>query len=664
MNFSISCDQFSRLPEFFNSKEEFVQASKNWARILNFYLSKDISSSERVTLRCVMGGRKKKTEERTRTIKCDCPFKLTSRLQKNGKWNAILTNKFHNHAPISSSSVSQGRALTENQRNEVLRLHECLVAPRQILAYLEVNHIVSHRDIYNIIATGKKKKLDGRSAIQCLLEDLQSENCFIKLEVDSENRVTHLFLAFEEQISMLKRHKCVLMADCTYKTNRYKMPLLHFTGLSNVGKSFSCAFCFMKSELICDYEWALNAWLDCFSESPSVIVTDHEDALISAASVVFPDTNQVLCIWHLNQNVLKNCKPVFSLIDPNQYDDFFSDFTSLVYLYSKEKFEFNYLQFLNTWSCFPRAITYIQRNVYPLKERFVAAWTSRYRHLGSVSTSRAEGLNGQIKRFIVSSREDLLGVGKALKLAVLSQLNEIGIMIEQQKIVNYHRFGEFFSSVKNKISVYALDMVLNQLKLERPLNECTNSFASIYGIPCGHALDQKIMFNEKLKEEDFCLHWKLFHHSENFTTNEFEAQVARIKRLVEIGGSNVSKALAVQLEKIGEFSSVNNPSVVASGRGRPTGSTSSSKRDPSGFEYVEAEAKKVIFQNKCESLCSSLEKYLRSWTYRDILEKAHEEGKILVGFSQSMCSLMKKGKSCVKNPETVEWLCDFLDKHK
>lgn len=97
----------------------------------------------------------------------------------------------------------------------------------------------------------------------------------------------------------------VAMADCTYKTNRYKMPLLHFVGLSNVGKSFSIAFCFLKSELKSDYIWALNAFSACFNKCPDVFVTDYEMALINASYEVFPNTANLLCIWHINKNVLK-----------------------------------------------------------------------------------------------------------------------------------------------------------------------------------------------------------------------------------------------------------------------------------------------------------------------------------------------------------------------
>jgi hypothetical protein len=103
--------------------------------------------------------------------------------------------------------------------------------------------------------------------------------------------------------------------------------------------------------------------------------------------------------------------------------------------------------------------------------------------------------------------------------------------------------------------------------------------------------------------------------------------------------------------------------MVISGRSRPVNSKNDSvRRDPSGFEYVQQADDKELFQQKCTSLCTNLQLYLRQHTYADIQREAQTEGQPLTGFSQSMCSLMNKGKSCVKNYDTVEWLTRFLNK--
>jgi len=88
MDIRISPNQFSLLP--YCSKEEFVGAAQIWARNLNFYVRKDKSECDRVTLIFVRGGRKDGRGKCQRTIKCDCAFKLTGRKQMDGQWEGFI----------------------------------------------------------------------------------------------------------------------------------------------------------------------------------------------------------------------------------------------------------------------------------------------------------------------------------------------------------------------------------------------------------------------------------------------------------------------------------------------------------------------------------------------------------------------------------------------
>lgn len=66
--------------------------------------------------------------------------------------------------------------------------------------------------------------------------------------------------------------------DCTYKTNRYKIPLLEIIGLTPVGKNFLVAFVFMSNESENSYTYALHFVRDMFPTGtyPSTIATGRE----------------------------------------------------------------------------------------------------------------------------------------------------------------------------------------------------------------------------------------------------------------------------------------------------------------------------------------------------------------------------------------------------
>jgi hypothetical protein len=63
----------------------------------------------------------------------------------------------------------------------------------------------------------------------------------------------------------------------------------------------------MAKEEESDYLRALECFRECFGIDPEVFVTDKEDALRNAISVRFPNATNLLCIWHINKNILKNC---------------------------------------------------------------------------------------------------------------------------------------------------------------------------------------------------------------------------------------------------------------------------------------------------------------------------------------------------------------------
>ncbi|CAG8451406.1 8698_t:CDS:2 [Scutellospora calospora] len=43
-------------------------------------------------------------------------------------------------------------------------------------------------------------------------------------------------------------------------------------------------------------------------QKPDVIITDRELALMNALSIIFSDLKNLLCVWHISKNILKNCK--------------------------------------------------------------------------------------------------------------------------------------------------------------------------------------------------------------------------------------------------------------------------------------------------------------------------------------------------------------------
>jgi len=106
--------------------------------------------------------------------------------------------------------------------------------------------------------------------------------------------------------------------DCTYRTNRFKLPLLRILGITALKTTYYVGFCFMAKEEREDYIWVLQNLRALYNslgiEAPKVIITDRELALMNAIAEVFPipNTRSLLCIWHVNKAVFTRCKAGFT----------------------------------------------------------------------------------------------------------------------------------------------------------------------------------------------------------------------------------------------------------------------------------------------------------------------------------------------------------------
>ena len=130
----------------------------------------------------------------------------------------------------------------------------------------------------------RNQSLNGRTPIAALLEELKEDHFISSIQCSNDNNLTHLFFANTKSIKLTRRFPSVLFLDCTYKTNKYKMPLLHAFGFTCLNSTFSSCFTFLPKENQEDYTWALNQIKSLYDgvPYPKVIITDRELAVVRA----------------------------------------------------------------------------------------------------------------------------------------------------------------------------------------------------------------------------------------------------------------------------------------------------------------------------------------------------------------------------------------------
>ncbi len=245
----------------------------------------------------------------TSTRTTGCPFKLIIfKTKANDQWKLEVRDKNHNHPPsLNSSAHNVYRRRTPAQKETIESMTHAGIRPMQILAALQKEDpdtLVSATDVRGERKAVREKHLNGRSPIETLLDDLSTQEWVFSVKKDAENRVECLFFAHQKQITLLQSNPDVLMMDCTYRTNKYRLPLLHILGCTNLQTFFSAGFCFLRNEAHIDYHWAVSTFLQkTGATEPRVFISDQEEALKLAVRMLLPGVPQLLCVWHINKNV-------------------------------------------------------------------------------------------------------------------------------------------------------------------------------------------------------------------------------------------------------------------------------------------------------------------------------------------------------------------------
>ncbi|KAJ5117506.1 hypothetical protein N7448_011138 [Penicillium atrosanguineum] len=360
---------------------------------------------------------------KTSTLANQCPFSMSVRLDlQSDTWYLTVEDETHNHLP--SPGITHP-------------VHRRLEYPR---------------DIYNIRGRLIREYLNGRTPIQALMEELpKGGNWIFKYEVDEQHHITALFCMHRTSLAMLKHHPWVISMDCTYKTNRFGLPMLDIVGFTPTGATFHVALAFIQDEKQETYTVILRCLAEAYDSLglayPRTILTDKEKALINAIRQVFRLTNIMVCLWHINMNIMKKARPLLGdqiaiarrdnistrpmtkaqmdkelrqMVDTG-WKKMLQGWNRIVYADSVSAFQTSWTWFQAQYSdpIFLPILQYIEDEwLNDCPEQFLHIHTAHYLHLHESATSRTESAHWLLKRELQSSTNDLLVVLQSFERAL------------------------------------------------------------------------------------------------------------------------------------------------------------------------------------------------------------------------------------------------------
>jgi hypothetical protein len=449
-----------------------------------------------------------------------CPFEATAYFWKKGvnRWNFTVRKPQHNHEPSDHVAAhTTNRKLSKSLYEEMKALGEAGLKPSEILLALKKTHpneaiLATISTIYTARKKAQQEMLQGISPIVHLNKTLMNTNFTTATKVDSEGTLKGLFFCHARSVNLLKAYPHIILLDCTYKTNKYRMPLLHISGITGSNKTFSVAFCFMAEETEPFYDWALQSLLTVFDSHhishPAVVITDREQALINSLSKSFPQAHRLLCVWHIQKNLVTKAAKLISQDD--QRKDMLQYWMNIVKITTQSDFYSSFARWSNKYG--PEWEKYVTSTWLPVAEHYANAWTCSIPHFNNRTTSRMESAHAFVKSHLLGPQQTFTSVIQLISNAIEKQYHEITTKHAQQKITTLRYLGNFFRLCLGKITNYAIRQAYNSLekaKSEVPLSRCNQRYVARMGIPCKHRLLSLFQSGELVSPDEFHAQWQM-----------------------------------------------------------------------------------------------------------------------------------------------------------
>ncbi|XP_050876919.1 protein FAR1-RELATED SEQUENCE 5-like [Lathyrus oleraceus] len=215
-------------------------------------------------------------------IKVKCPFRLRSVSIDSG-WKVIVWCGLHNHKLYEDLKGHDILGcLKDYERRFVSDMTKYNMTPRYIVTTLkdkDLENLISVTQVYKARTTYNVNKRNTLTEMQMLLSLIHKEKytCWTRNREDS-NIVAGIFWTHSDSVNLLNIFHLVLIFDCTYKTNRYQLPLLEIVGVTSTKLTFSVDFAYFEHERV----EKLKKLFSFKNLLQMVVVTDQELALMDA----------------------------------------------------------------------------------------------------------------------------------------------------------------------------------------------------------------------------------------------------------------------------------------------------------------------------------------------------------------------------------------------
>ncbi|XP_031096934.1 protein FAR1-RELATED SEQUENCE 5-like [Ipomoea triloba] len=164
------------------------------------------------------------------------------------------------------------------------------------------------RDLMAYILNG-----DAQMFIDTLFKRRELCEAFgFEYDVDEGDQLSRVFLADAVSRKNFSLFGDVVSFDATYRTNRYNLVFVPFTGIDNHKRCITFGAGLLTKEDIDSYVWLLESFKKTMGHDPICVVTNQDPAVKVAIAQVFGASKHRFCMWHIMCKVGEKVGPVLS----------------------------------------------------------------------------------------------------------------------------------------------------------------------------------------------------------------------------------------------------------------------------------------------------------------------------------------------------------------
>jgi alpha-glucosidase len=269
----------------------------------------------------------------------------------------------------------------------------------------------------------------------------------------------------------------VLVLDSTYKTNKYRLPLIQFIGTTSTEQTFSIRFALLSVEKESNFVWALEKCRELLNQRdhPDKVVTDRDNTLMTAVDRVFPKLAKLLCRYNISCNVRTNCKGKCGLDkDSEELGTMMAAWENKLESENEDSYADSVIRFRQLCIPFPTFLEYVESTILgPVKEKVVTTWTKQHMHLGNTTTNRCESTHARLKKYIQDSMSDFIKFWECIGQMLGNMFIEIHRRFENGKIQTTKQLegNQLFSHVQRNISREGVNLLVKEVNRVRDVDD-------------------------------------------------------------------------------------------------------------------------------------------------------------------------------------------------